>query len=86
MSKQFTAILLFNLVIGMFFLLFNNYLWTEASYVEMDAFYIAVHGIIDPAFWNIHYNYLFWLFWLSTAVNLIFIINLERSKETKTNT
>jgi hypothetical protein len=54
--------------------------------VEMDAFYIAAHGIIDPAFWDIHYNYLFWLFWLSTAVNLIFIINLERSKETKTNT
>jgi len=25
----------------------------------MDAFYIAANGIIDPAFWNVRYNYLF---------------------------
>jgi hypothetical protein len=82
MSKQLIVILLFNLVIGVLFLLFNNYLWTEASYVEMDAFYIIAHGLVDPAFWTTHFNYIFWLFWLSTVVNLLFIIQLQRSKET----
>jgi len=52
----------------------------------MDAFNLIAHGKLDPAFWNTYPNYFTWLFLVSTAVNLYFIIELQGSKEKKQNT
>jgi hypothetical protein len=46
----------------------------------MDAFQIVAHNKTDPAFWTVYPNFLFWLFWLSTALNLYFTVKLQRNK------
>ena len=79
------TLLLFNVVVSMFFLVFNTFLWWLSPYgMAMTPLTIELRGpwhgpgLFIPSF-------LFWLFWLSTAVNLYFIIKHQRRKETKSN-
>jgi len=81
MSKQLMLMVLFNAVICLLYLFFYVYFSTQFSYVEMHAFYLVGHEP-DPGFMSIHPNYFPWLFLISTAVNLYFIIKLGKSKET----
>jgi len=83
MLRQLKIVILVNVLISLLFLLLNLHLWTSFGVVEMDAFHIVAHEKMDAAFWVDYPNFLFWLFWLSTAVNLYFIVTLQRSKETK---
>jgi len=76
-----------NALISILFLLFNNVLWTESHAMSMNPFEIFMRGGgMDFTFITIYPNLLFWLFWVSTAVNLSFIVWLYRSKEKKQNT
>ena len=79
------TLVLFNVVVSIFFLVFNIFLWLPSPYgMAMTPFTIELFGpwfgpgIFIP-------NFLFWLFWLSTGVNLCFIIKYQRRKETKSN-
>jgi len=69
-----------NILIGLSFLLFSIFLWTGYGVISMDAFQIVAHNKTDPAFWTVYPNFLFWLFWLSTALNLYFTVKLQRNK------
>jgi hypothetical protein len=75
------SLLLFNVVVSVFFLAFNIYLWIPSPYgMAMTPLTIELFG---PWFGSGVFipNFLFWLFWLSTAVNLYFIINIKEEKK-----
>ena len=79
MERQFKLIIGFNVVSSIFFLLFNTMLWGDYASVLMTPFEVT---LIQPWFEPpiVLPNLLFWLFWLSTVVNLYFIIKVQRKK------
>ena len=79
------TLLVFNVVISLYFLGFNVMLWGDYASIFMYPF--VIHWV--PPWYGgpiVLPNFLFWLFWLSTAVNVYFIIKHQRTKETKSNT
>jgi len=84
MSRQLKLIIVANALISLIFLVFNVLLWGNYYYLYLYPFHIHVQGpwFGDPI---ILPNLLFWLFWLSTGVNLYFIIRLQGSKESNNN-
>ncbi len=79
-----------NIAISAFFVYVSMFAWDflDGHISHWDMFWINAHSPsipgIPPSGFNISMpNYLFWLFFLSTALNLYFIFRLQRSKETK---
>ncbi len=82
MSRQLKSVILVNVLISLSFLFFNIFLWTGSRTMSMNPLEILLRGAgMDYSFTSIYPNVLFWLFWLSTAVNLYFIIRFRRNKE-----
>ena len=94
MFKKLAPVLLFNAIIGLIFVLSNNYVWSilngKLSWNEWSPFQIAIapqivyDGQTSPAGLFVPFpNYPFILFWVAMIGNLCFFILTLRSKETK---
>ena len=82
MDRKIVLIILFNVGVSSVFLFFNTVVWASYEAILITPF---EKTLIQPWFTPpvVLPNFLFWLFWLSTAVNLYFIIGVQRIKETK---
>ncbi len=90
-----------NLILALLFVAFNYVIWDDVQstrhLVQLVSFsplliFIQPLGALDN--WQIQpiglakvpmVNFPFWIFFVAIAVNLYFIIRLQRSKETKQN-
>jgi hypothetical protein len=95
MSRQLKVIILVNIVVAVLFCYFNYGNWTLLNdervglpiHSEWGPIWIHVQpkpiGTSDSFTSVIFPNYPLMLFWLSTIMNLYFIIKLQKTKETK---
>ena len=97
MLRQLKVIILVNVVIAVFFCYFNWANWTLLNHEEDGLPDLPIHSEWGPIWINVEPepfeltcttvmfpNYPLLLFWLSTIINLYFIIKLQKSKETPT--
>jgi hypothetical protein len=96
MSKQFVLMILANIAIGIAFVFSNCLIWNA---VNQPSYYStgwgptnveivprpSVNGEPVPQVAFSLINYPFWLFWIAMAVNLYFIVRLQRSKDVKSS-
>jgi len=94
MPRQLKVIILVNVVIAVFFCYFNWANWTLLNHEEAGLPDLSIHSEWGPVWINVgpkpfepQYaevmfpNYPLMLFWLSTIINLYFIIKLEKTKK-----
>jgi hypothetical protein len=99
MPRQLKVIILVNVVIAVFFCYFNWANWTLLNHEEAGLPDLSIHSEWGPVWINVgpkpfepQYaevmfpNYPLMLFWLSTIINLYFIIKLQKNKETIVST
>jgi hypothetical protein len=92
MARQFKLMILVNVLLGFFFVVFNliydnmpsHYaLWSPLWLTFLNSMKVAQFGmdigLQEP-------NFSFYFFWAVLLVNVYFIVRLGRSKETKQNT
>lgn len=94
MLRQLKVIILVNVLIAVLFCYFNWANWTllndEEAGLPISSKWGPVWILVQPSPFGYGYttvmfpNYPFMLFWLSTIINLYFLIKLQKSKETKT--
>ena len=98
MLRQLRTVIIVNLILILFFILVNygiwnmynhqglTYSWWNPLTIQIDHAGTIINGQFIPTCGTtISPNYIFILFFVSTAANLYFIIKLQRSKETKQN-
>jgi len=97
MLRQLRTIIIVNAVLILLFILTNYGIWdvvtsnTHLGHTSMNAFNVVESlwgDVVDGQICRIDGmfimpNFPFWLFFVAIAVNLLFIIKLQRSKETK---
>ena len=97
MSKQFKQMIFVNILLILLFLIANYAMWNIVDIYPilgntiMNPINVIVSmwgEVVDGKIYRadgmgIMPNFPFWLFFLSTAVNMYFITKLQRSKETK---
>jgi len=96
MSRQLKVIILVNVVIAVLFCYFNYGNWTllndEEAGLPISSEWGPVWIRVQPKPFGygdttvMFPNYPLMLFWLSTIINLYFIIKLQKSKETTVST
>ena len=91
MLRQLRVIIVVNAVLALLFVYYNYYIWHIANntiglsfaYVDWSALVVNVNTGIPNT--DAYINFPFILFWILMITNLILIIRLQRSKETKQN-
>ena len=99
MLRQLKVIILVNVVIAVLFCYWNWANWTLLNHKIDGEPYLPIHSEwgpvwihVGPSPWEPQYcevffpNYPLMLFWLSTIINLFFIIKLQKSKESVVST
>jgi hypothetical protein len=95
MSKQVVLMILVNVFAGFLFFLGNLDLWNRVNYwvlvnvaSQWSPFFVTSKYLgtsTTPSYspiYNAIINYPFLIFWFLLAINLLFLIKIERSKET----
>lgn len=88
--KQLWIVLAANIILCVLFASSNLSIWREVNLPDRqshwDATWIQVNHIQVPGVppvsgFILMLNWPFWLFWISTAVNVLFVFNLIRKQE-----
>ena len=89
MPKQFKLIIFVNILLSLLFVAFNfiysslatgdhHALWSPLWLTFYNYRVVGDIGALYP-------NFAFYFFWISTIINMYFILRVQRSKETKRN-
>jgi len=100
MSRPFRTIIIINSLLVLLFIAVNYGIWSQFNsngnalgFSRWNPFWITdIHsGVLVNGNWMalsgmvIFPNFPFWLFFISTAINLYFVYKLTKDKETKPN-
>lgn len=88
MLKEIRAIIVFNVALALFYCWYNFFMWAEFNsheFVKSHWDILSVWVTLGPGVKGIviMFNVPFWLFWVSMAVNMYYIVKLQKSKETQ---